>query len=418
MTENEEFEFRHRLEQEQQQKPGLMDILPQVMQEAASMGAPNLANQMTGDLAASVGGLDEKQAHVDPQQDTTGLQDVSIPDAMVAGGMTGSAVGAAGKFMEPQLGRIARNQTMKSFGGSMRQIRQMAKKGDLDASAQLAREQGLADVFSTSLGREKALEALEGKAGQKLGALRTEGGASPLSHADLEAKVNEAPTIQKFLGNGLEGGQKGDVSRALEDIKRVSGENPTFAGRANAATEINKSVVGNKEFQPTTAATEVANILSRENNAGLASALGPEKAAQEAAARKMFSDLQPLKHLQEHGELREMSGTDHGLMKTMGNLLPTGMATRATAKGAAGLSKVAGMAGKAANYPMASIGGVTSHLMSVLSSNPQSLGKYASPLLKASQTGGKQGLAATHYILSTTHPDYNQLIHAQEQPED
>lgn len=311
------------------------------------------------------------------------------------------------EFAAPQLERIARNQTLKSMGGSLRQIREMAKKGGLDEAAKFAREKGLTDVFSTSLGRENKLEALEQAAGSKLGALRAEGGASPLTQADLEAKVMADPKMAKYLGEGLQAGQARDVPKALADIQRVSGANPTFASRAEAATELNQSAAGNKLYQPTSATTDVANILSRENNQGLASALGPEKAAQEAAARSEFSHLQPLKHLQEHGELREISGHNLGLLGTAKSLLPTGMVTRATAKGTGALGELASDVAKA---PNPSIGGVTSNLMRILSDNPTQLGRYATPLFKAAQTGGNQGLAATHYILSTTHPDYNELI--------
>lgn len=59
---------------------------------------------------------------------------------------------------------------------------------------------------------------------------------------------------------------------------------------------------------------------------------------------------------------------------------------------------------------MLTTGAVTSHLLNRLNTNPQSLGRYAQPLMKAAQEGGSQGLAATHYILSQTHPEYNQMM--------
>jgi hypothetical protein len=53
---------------------------------------------------------------------------------------------------------------------------------------------------------------------------------------------------------------------------------------------------------------------------------------------------------------------------------------------------------------------VTTHLLKTMSSNPQSLGKYAKPLMQAAQTGGKQGLAVQHFLLSSQYPDYNEMI--------
>lgn len=323
------------------EKPGVMDIFPQMLKEASGMGAPNIAQKMAGD-AFGVEKIKEGPIGDPKVTDRQGLEDVTISDALTAAPM----VGGAGKFLEPQLGRIARNQTMKSLGGSMKQIREMAKHGGLDESAAFARDKGLTDVFSTSLGREKLVEDLTSKYGKQLGDLRTKGGMSPLSHQELESKVMTDPGMQKFLGEGLEGGQKGDISKALNDVKRISGPYPTYSGRANAATEINQSIAGNKEYQPQNAATGVANILSRENNAGLAQALGPKDAAIEASLRKDFSSLKPIQHLQDHGELKEMRGAG-GIKNALESFLPTGVANRAAAQGAAAGQKIAGAASNA-----------------------------------------------------------------------
>jgi hypothetical protein len=53
------------------------------------------------------------------------------------------------------------------------------------------------------------------------------------------------------------------------------------------------------------------------------------------------------------------------------------------------------------------------NIMSRLMSNPQSFGKYSKPLLKAAQTGGSDEVAATHYIMSLQHPDYNAMTQEQ-----
>lgn len=58
----------------------------------------------------------------------------------------------------------------------------------------------------------------------------------------------------------------------------------------------------------------------------------------------------------------------------------------------------------------AAAAGTTEGLVSKLHSNPQSFGQYAPALQKAYQDGGNQGVAATHYVLSTTHPEYNKMM--------
>lgn len=42
--------------------------------------------------------------------------------------------------------------------------------------------------------------------------------------------------------------------------------------------------------------------------------------------------------------------------------------------------------------------------------NPQSYGRYSAPLMKAMQSGGKQGFAATSFVLRQQHPDLNDMM--------
>ncbi len=51
-------------------------------------------------------------------------------------------------------------------------------------------------------------------------------------------------------------------------------------------------------------------------------------------------------------------------------------------------------------------GGASSGLLHAIHNNPQSLGRFAPALQKAYQDGGNEGLAAMHYVLGTTQPDY------------
>lgn len=72
--------------------------------------------------------------------------------------------------------------------------------------------------------------------------------------------------------------------------------------------------------------------------------------------------------------------------------------------GAAELPKVAGAA------KLATTDSVTSYLLHALTTNPQKLGPYAKPLLRAAQTGGSQGLAVQHFLLSQQYPEYNRMV--------
>ena len=300
-----------------------------------------------------------------------GLQDVSASDAMTAQGVAGLGklgAGLAGKgvgaLLEkgipalseanlggaeavipntknviPSIERVANNQTLKSMGGTMGQLGQMEKgrggREALDQAAQFARDKGLTDVFSTSIGREEALKNLLKESGEKVGALRVEAGAAP---KDIISKVVGSPEIDKYLGRGSASGELGGVDKALADIQEVGGENPTHASLADAATYINKNAAGNKLYQPVNAETDVANILSRENNAGIAQTLGSDKAKQYVEALSEQEKLHPLEHLQKRGEIREAGGRSLPMNIIQG--IADKMGYRMTAKTAAMLADI------------------------------------------------------------------------------
>jgi hypothetical protein len=345
-----------------------------------------------------------------------GLQDVSVTDALAAQGAYGLGklgVGLAGKAagsvlsdalpaaskiptvgklipntenIVPSIGRIADNQTLKSLGGTMGQIARMAQGREgrvgLDKAAKYARDKGLADVWSTGIGRDKQLESLLESTGEGIGNLRAEAG--PAQSGILEKVKNyvmrkygpkslrsaEAPAVEKTIeavreatgklpvvakgpmtgkpvalfdyndpitgvssykvygdpkltgiqttGNvpfkdlqakGIEVvGQTPKAAELGQAPLDVVSRPPTHAGYAEAATDINKYAAGNKMYQPITAETDVANALSRENNAGIVQTLGADKGKQYLDLLEEQTRLHPLEHLQKRGELRDIAG--------------------------------------------------------------------------------------------------------------
>lgn len=211
----------------------------------------------------------------------------------------------------PTVERVANNQTLKGFGGTMGQLKQMAQgRGGMDAldeAARFAREKGLSDVFTTDIGRQKLLDNLLEKSGQTVGNLRQEAGGAPSGMIN-KLLSNPKSNINEYLGEGLASGELPTVDKALSDIQRIGGENPTHAKLAEAATYINKHAAGNKLYQPVTAATDIANALSDENNQAIAQTLGSDKAQQYVSALDEQHKLNPLEHLQQKGELRQAGG--------------------------------------------------------------------------------------------------------------
>ena len=258
-------------------------------------------------------------------KDEPGLQDATVADTMTVDGAMGlgklgaglaaKGIGAtldaipATENVVPSIERIANNQTMKGFGGTMGQLGQMERgrggREAIDAAAKYARDNGLSDVFSTQIGREKQLKNLMDASGETIGNFRDEAGeADP----NIVNRVVDNPKIDKYLGRGSASKELGGVDTALNDIQEVGGENPTHSSLADAATYINKNAAGNKLYQPVNAETDVANILSHENNADIAQKLGSDKAKTYVDALDEQSKLHPLEHLQERGELRNAGG--------------------------------------------------------------------------------------------------------------
>jgi hypothetical protein len=75
-------------------------------------------------------------------------------------------------------------------------------------------------------------------------------------------------------------------------------------------------------------------------------------------------------------------------------------AARGVAKAIPGIAKAA---------TVEAIGGIASQFNDLIS-NPQSYGKFSAPLLQAAQTGGKDGFAATSFVLRQQHPELNDIM--------
>jgi hypothetical protein len=161
----------------------------------------------------------------------------------------------------------------------------------------------MGDVFSTEIGREKALANLDKTTGSAIGGFRQEAGTAP---KDLLDKA--ITSVSPKYASGVHAGERGALDKAIETVKGIVGENPTHADYAKAATALNDYATANKIYQPVTAATDLANAISRENNAGIGQSLGADKAA---AYLKSLSDEKAYKTLEpffQRGELREMAG--------------------------------------------------------------------------------------------------------------
>lgn len=406
LNENDEFEFRLRAEQE----------------------GPNTDNPP----------FDPRNEAMTNGKADPGLQDVSVPDAMAVQGVAGLAKGAVGlgaralargvgevlpENLVRSMGETANSQLLKSIGTSPMQIKGlMAGKSipegvqAVEDAANVGRKAGLDEIFSTGPGRREALTNYIEKEGKRIGDLRQEAGpASPglLDRVSEGLKSKYNPTNPDVFSS-----EASDLPLARNTISNIAGESPTNAKISEGITGLNKYAAGNRANLPKNALTDFAGKASAENDAEIAQGLGPDKAAEYLDALKNESGAFHLKPAMARGFQRETASRGgKGVIQSGIQKLADLGGNRAASQG---LNAVHGALTGDINAPEAlagmvkpaakTIGGITSNIMSRIQSNPQSLGRYAAPLMQAAQSGGSQGVAATHYMLSLQHPDYNEMM--------
>jgi hypothetical protein len=283
-----------------------------------------------------------------------GLQDVSVPDAMMVQGLGGLAKAGAGLGMRgvgaaleaipatenivPTIENTSNDLLLKGLGARGMQIKSMGGLEKARDAADVAREAGMGKVFSTELGRKAALEDTIAEHGKEIGALRKQAGtASPgimdQVKQDLMAKYNpanadvlskEAPQVQKGL-NTIQGMGRPPVGPALPQ---------TNAQIAQGITKLNQFATGAKQLQPVNALTDVANSASAANNADIAQKLGSDEALKYIKALHNESGAFKLQQPLERGAERlAVGGQQGGTLANMAKKVMNMGGYRATSQG-------------------------------------------------------------------------------------
>lgn len=295
-------------------KPGIVDIWPKMLKEASTMGAPNVAQAMAGDV---LGADDQKKAPIgNPiKNDQSGLLDVSIPDAVTGigaveglGEMSGLK-GTAAQYAK----RFGQNQAIKAMGASGGQIGQVGVPESREI-AQSMIDKGVISPLRGPIGMEEFVDKLHKDVGSRIGATRqmagTRGDAPQLPEILDQVKQNLLSKYQSGNDRNM-----GALNRAREEVAK--GGTGTFSGNAQKATDLNKYASDNKIYRPQTASTDVADVITGLNKDKMKTLLTPEEMG---AHEKDLSDYGPLntvKKFMERGERKEMAGRGgSSLMKT------------------------------------------------------------------------------------------------------
>lgn len=358
---------------------------------------------------AATDNLEFERSSAYPTQDMT---DPSIDVAMMASGAggLGKAALSGGKALlaetvVPTLKQATGNQSLRSLGASVGQVRQMGVDEAREAG-KYALDNGLVDVMSTDVGRQNKLKALLEMTGKKIGDLRGQAGAAP---EDMAKKIS-TELAPKYTA-GVYSGEKGALKKAIDEVAKTPA---THADLSKTATNLNRYASENGLVQPTNAATDVANSLSRSNNEGIVQSLGADKGKQYLGALEDMSKQKPIEQFMARGEAKEAAGRGSNTMfgsvtGAIKDVAGHRLGAKLNNAGAEAGEWLAGKLPSAADGAGAMKAVAGSGAMSLLRSNPAALGRYAAPLQKAFDEGGEQAVAAMNYVLSSVHPDYNEL---------
>ena len=375
---------------------------------------PGMGGATLGKLAlqGAAHGLGSSEADLTEGDITGAVRDTAI------GGTVGAATGLAGKALSAgaakaspyiksgmnKLGDVfedsAEKLAVKATGATGNQ----ASKFQPNAGRELL-DQGLVkfgDDASRIAERVGQRHELAGKAiGESIDTLQERGIMSSVDNIvdGLQSQVDElAKTpgnerlisqLQKEIDNLYLRGESNIGIKTAEQAKR------NFQGQTNYfSDEAEKK-----------ASARIADAFKKEVERAATEA-DPTLASKFMDEKKVFGLLSPIKEAAERRAMQQSQSPFGGLTdivvgSTMG---PTGLAKKY------GIQEL--------GRRTASSGAVMSDAIAdIVRTQPQRLGKFAKPLQEAAQRGGNS-LAATHYVLQQTNPEYRQLVNTSEDDRD
>lgn len=290
----------------------------------------------------------------------------------------------AGKPISGKLGQIAGNESLKNLGASMKQVRDLGidKAQDVGRWA-IDKRITTANPFVGDMTMSKRIEALEGAAGEAVGKGRkigdARGGSPTIEQLKNATKESLVPEYEK----GVKSGEFGGLKKAIDEIEKI--ENPNFTNIAKKSTEINQYAKGQHQInQQSGAATDVANLLSRENNTALQKVLKPQEFKAYKTALK-----------------------DYGNIKKVGEFF-----LRRESRDAAGRSGIGGMIASGFRAAGDLVGHRTAadvtNLMAKMAGSPAFA--KALPILTTAANNGPEALETADFVLRNMDPDYAEAI--------
>lgn len=354
------------------------------------------------------------------------------------GGMTAGVLGKLGKLVpdEAALTAKAEAQAVKSAGLPPKSMDDMS--GKFESMGKFINERP--ELIKGSLeARHGAAEGLRSQFGEKVGSLKA--GAGQFANAAETAPFTD-PLMAKASENA---GRMDPFFKSQGNVYIHGAQDIQQNGTSIEGLQALKTAYGNRAFNSATGEVkdEAAKDVWIQVTRAMDHLVG-KSAPEYQAAKAGYSQAQQVSEGlgKQLGIERTEGGHGgvgghglHSLIKQIPNIskpalgVPAGVALAGVGHPVLGavlglhsLTSSPEVRNAALNTAAKAVGpigaaikaGTTEGLVSRLHSNPQSFGPYAPALQNAYKDGGNQGVAATHYILSTTHPEYNQMMLDQE----
>ncbi len=355
----------------------------------------------------------------------------------IKGGTIGAGMGKLGEMIMPsasKLTQIGQEQGIKSVGlrpGSLVDDAHFEDMGKFLKNNDL-----IAGHLPERLAKVQALKQQYGDAIEQAGI-----GAAPLKDATpftdpLQSKAEEMSKMydpqfkaqaNTYINGVKEIQQNGKDFAGLQKIKSIYGDRAFDADHKvidkaafdvwKQASDAMKSVIKDSPAEYQEAMNGYSHSLDIEQ--GLSKQLGLERSVSQGASGVGGHGLHSL--LRQVPALHNpavgipagigLAGMGHpvlGAALGVHSLMSNPQAKSATAYG---MAKLAG--GAQALVGMGGTAGMVSHFLN----NTSKYGKFAAPLSQAMQSGGTQGFAATSFVLRQQHPELNDIMMNQTQPE-
>lgn len=269
-------------------------------------------------------------------QKEPGLEDVTVDDVglvtslpgLVKGGAVLAGKGAAKLIpnLPKYAGKIATNAAIRQTEGALARNLKGLGRDKLDAIADWMYKHGAMKPTTGSIGTEDLVkEGLKRSGGESSAVRQVAGDLGAESNPSALASELRTQRGPHYTG-GTGGSEKAGFEMGLADLEKM-GEKASAQEMADTASNLNRKAAGLKQYQPEGGLTDVANEISRRNNALIQSKVTPSEFEGYQAANQEYSTLKPLEDMLERGDTRDITRRSsnplaqmyHGAMDLAGN---------------------------------------------------------------------------------------------------